>query len=215
MFKLVISAAMILGLVFSAQAKEHDGHRKEPGIGALFMRSSFAHGYRHGYEAGYHVGNIDINMARRPRTQYKQFKGLPLDYEQSFGPKKSFELGFALGLEAGYGDGYAGKTFRAVDSLRTVGESLSARPARGDPGNIFFDRGITLGYQDGLAASHSEHAGIIPADINSVKCSFHADSNKQAPAKTSYCDGYRRGFLLGQSDGLDLSPEQMLLEASK
>jgi hypothetical protein len=215
MFKLVLSAAIICGFVFSAQARERDGHCKEPGAGTLFTRSAFAHGYRHGYEAGYHVGDIDINMARPPRTQYKEFKGLPLGYERSFGSKKSFELGFALGLEAGYGDGYAGKTFRAIDSLRAIGESLSAHPGRGDPGNISFDRGVTLGYEDGLAASHSGRSEIIPADISSVECSFHVDRNKQIPAKTSYCDGYRRGFVLGQSDGLDLSPEQMLLEASR
>lgn len=215
MFRLLLSAAIICAFVFSAQARERDGHRKEPGSGTLFTRSAFAHGYRHGYEAGYHVGNIDINMARRPRTQYKQFKGLSLGYERSFGPEKSFELGFALGLEAGYGDGFAGKKFRAVDTLRVAGESLDARSGRGDPGNIFFDRGVTLGYQDGLATSHPERTGIVPATMSSVKCSFHADSNRQVPAKTSYCDGYRRGFLLGQSDGVGLSSEQILLEASK
>ena len=206
---------MVFSFAVAAQPREHDGHRKEPGTAALFTRSAFAHGYRHGYEAGYHVGNIDINMARQPRTQYKQFKGLPLGYQRNFGPKRSFEMGFALGLEAGYGDGYAGKPFRAVDSLRMIGQSLNVHPDRGDPGNLLFDRGVTLGYQDGLAAFHSERTGMIPADMNSVKCSFHPDSKKEAAAKTSYCDGYRRGFLLGRSDGLDLSPEQMLLEASK
>lgn len=206
---------MALAFAVSAQAREHDGHLKESGTGALFTRSVFAHGYRHGYDAGYHAGNIDINMARKPRTRYKQFKGLPLGYERNFGPRKSFELGFALGLEAGYGDGYAGKAFRAVDSLRMIGESLDAHPGRGDPGNVFFDRGVTLGYQDGLAASRSELTGTHPAEMNSVKCSFNADSKKDAAAKSSYCDGYRRGFLLGQSDHLDLLPEQMFLEASK
>lgn len=215
MFKLVISTVMVFTIVFSARAAEHDGHCKEAGTGALFTRSTFAHGYIHGYEAGYHVGNIDINMARRPRTEFKQFKGLPLGYERSFGPRKSFSLGFALGLEAGYGDGYAGKTFRAVDNLRMISNSLSARPGRGDPENTLFDRGVTLGYKDGLAISHPDASGTVPADMHSVECSFHADNKRQAAAKPSYCDGYRRGFLLGRSDGLDLSPEQMLLEASK
>lgn len=215
MSKFVISAIVVFTIALSAYAREHDGHCKEPGTGALFARSAFAHGYRHGYEAGYHVGNIDINMARPPRTQYKQFKGLPLGYERNFGPKKSFELGFALGLEAGYGDGYEGKTFRAVDNLRIIAGSLDDHARRGDPGNLFFDRGVTLGYQDGLAASHSAVTRTIPADMDSVRCSFHAGGKKQTADGSSYCDGYRRGFLLGQSDGLDLSPEQMLLEASK
>jgi flagellar biosynthesis/type III secretory pathway protein FliH len=184
---------------------------------ALLTRSTFAHGYRHGYEAGYHEGNMDINMARQARTRFKQFKGLPLGYKHSFGPKKSFELGFALGLEAGYGDGYAGRTFRAIASLRTVGDSLKPANDAGDPGNTFFDRGLTLGYQDGFAASQAENGreGILPVDMRSIKCSFRAGKKAEAAAESSYCDGYRRGFVLGRSDRLDLSPEQVLLEASK
>lgn len=215
MVKFVISVAIVFALTFSAQAREHDGHLNEPGAGALFTRSAFAHGYRHGYEAGYHVGNVDINMARGPRTKFKEFKGLPLGYERSFGPKKSFELGFALGLEAGYGDGYSGKMFRAVDTLHMIGESLNASPGRGDPDNTLFDRGVTLGYQKGLAASRSGTTHTVPTGMDSAKCSLPAGRIQQAEGQISYCDGYRRGFLLGRSDGLDLSPAQILLEASK
>lgn len=215
MSRLPIAALLVLALALAAPAQ--DTHCDEPGTHALFTRSAFAHGYRHGYEAGYHEGNIDINMARQARTRFKQFKGLPLGYKHSFGSKKSFELGFALGLEAGYGDGYAGRTFRAVASLRTIGESLKPAIDARDPGNTFFDRGVTLGYQDGFALSHSaeDREGIIPIDMQSVKCSFRASKKAEAAAESSYCDGYRRGFVLGQSDRLDLSPEQVLLEASK
>ena len=215
MFKFSIPALLVLALALAAPAQ--DTHCDEPGTHALFTRSAFAHGYRHGYEAGYHEGNIDINMAREPRRHFKQFKGLPLQYKRSFGPKKPFELGFALGLEAGYGDGYAGRMFRAVASLRTIGESLQPASDAGDPGNTFFDRGVTLGYQDGFASSRSggEHEAILPIDMQSVKCSFHSNKKAEDAAQSSYCDGYRRGFVLGHSDGLGLSPEQVLLEASK
>jgi len=215
MFKFAITALLLLPLASAAPA--HDNHCDEPGTHALFTRSAFAHGYRHGYEAGYHEGNIDINMARQARTRFKQFKGLPLQYKRSFGPKKSFELGFALGLEAGYGDGYAGRMFRAVASLRTIGESLKPAPDASDQGNTFFDRGVTLGYQDGFASSRStsDREGIVPIDMQSVQCSFHSSKKAEEAVESSYCDGYRRGFVLGQNDGLDLSPEQVLLEASK
>jgi hypothetical protein len=216
MSRFSIAALLVLALAMAAPAQ--DTHCDEPGTHALFTRSSFAHGYRHGYEAGYHEGNMDINMARQARTRFKQFKGLPLGYEHSFGSKKSFELGFALGLEAGYGDGYAGRAFRAVASLRTIGESLKPAADASDPSDTFFDRGMTLGYQDGFASSRSggsQHQGILPIDMESVKCAFRAGKKAEAAAESSYCDGYRRGFVLGQSDKLDLSPEQVLLEASK
>jgi hypothetical protein len=216
MSRFLNTALLVLAVALAASAQ--DKHCDEPGTHVLFARSAFAHGYRHGYEAGYHEGNMDINMARQARTRFKQFKGLPLGYQHSFGSKKSFELGFALGLEAGYGDGYAGRTFRAVESLRTIGETLKPTGDPSDPGNTFFDRGVTLGYQDGFASSQSgsgERQEVLPIDMQSVKCSFRAGKKTEAAAESSYCEGYRRGFVLGQSDKLDLSPEQVLLEASK
>lgn len=217
MLKPAIAIIVTLVLVLSAPAAVEENHCQEPGTGALLTRSAFAHGYRHGYEAGYHEGNVDINMARNPRTTFKQFKGLPLGYEQKFGPKKSFELGFGLGLEAGYGDGYAGRIFRAVDSLRAIGGGLAAKPRKQDARDVFFDRGVTLGYQDGFAASHARAKGseVMPVDMQSVPCSFHPSHKNESGAGSSYCDGYRRGFILGHLDGLDHAPGEGLLEASK
>lgn len=216
MLKPALTILVTLVLALSAPAAA-ENHSQEPGTGALLARSAFAHGYRHGYEAGYHEGNIDINMARKPRTTFKQFKGLPLGYEHEFGPKKSFELGFALGLEAGYGDGYAGRMFRAIDSLRMIGDGLPAKPGKHDRDDVFFDRGITLGYQDGFAASHlsARTSEALPVEPQSVPCSFHPSEKKEAGVASSYCDGYRRGFVLGHLDGLDQAPGEGLLEASK
>lgn len=217
MRKFLIPAILALGIAVGASAAVQENHCQEVGAGALFTRSAFAHGYRHGYEAGYHEGNIDINMARRARTTFKQFKGLPMGYEQTFGPKKSFELGFALGLKAGYSDGYAGKTFRAVEALRTVAAGLTEQEVRKDPANVFFDRGVTLGYQDGFAQGQKadRNSAMLGVDIKSVQCSFHPSRKNEANIESSYCDGYRRGFVLGHGDGLTLGPGQGLLEASK
>ena len=217
MHKFSISVILAIAIALGASAAVRENHCQEPGTGALFARSAFAHGYRHGYEAGYHEGNIDINMARHARTTFKQFKGLPMGYEQTFGPKKSFELGFALGLKAGYSDGYAGKTFRAIESLRMAAASLPDKAARSDPRNVYFDRGVTLGYQDGVAQGQSadRNSAMLGVELKSVPCSFHPSNKKDAGAESSYCDGYRRGFLLGHGDGLALGRGQGLLEASK
>jgi hypothetical protein len=219
MYKCSIAAMItLLSLVaLAAPAAVQENHGQEAVTGPLLSRSAFAHGYRHGYEAGYHEGNIDINMARRARTQFKQFKGLPLGYVASFGSKKSFEMGFALGLKAGYGDGYAGKMFRAVDGLRSVAASLGPNPDPTDPQNTFFDRGVTLGYQDGFtgAQARSNNSGMVAVDLKSVPCTFHPSRKQDEAAESSYCNGYRRGFVLGHGDGLALGPGEGLLEASK
>ncbi len=217
MNKWSIAAMLAMAMALAAPAAVQENHCQETGTGALFTRSAFAHGYRHGYEAGYHEGNIDINMARRARTTFKQFKGLPMGYEQTFGPKRSFELGFALGLKAGYNDGYAGKTFRAVEGLRTAAAALEEKAGPNDSANVFFDRGVTLGYEDGFTQGQKadRNSAMLGVDIRSVQCSFHPTRKKEAGAESSYCDGYRRGFVLGHGDGLALGRGQGLLEASK
>jgi hypothetical protein len=201
----------------AASAQMQEKHCEERGTAAILTRSAFAHGYRHGYEAGYHEGNIDINMARPARTEPKHFKGLPLGYQDSFGSRKSFESGFALGLKAGYRDGYAGNSFRAVDELRSASDSLADKPIPVDPQNVFFDHGLTAGYQDGFAGGRAEpqSARKKATTIDSVTCSYHPSKPSEAAAEPSYCEGYRRGYVLGHGDGRAIGPEQGLLEASK
>jgi flagellar biosynthesis/type III secretory pathway protein FliH len=217
MYKLTITAIAAFAVALAGTAAVQENHCQEAGTGPLLTRSAFAHGYRHGYEAGYHEGNIDINMARRARTQFKQFKGLPLGYAPGFGSKKSFEFGFALGLKAGYSDGYAGRSFRAVNDLRLAAESLNSNPAPSDPENSSFDHGMTLGYQDGFAGAHAraKDSAMDAVDLQSVQCNFHPRKKQDEAAQSSYCDGYRRGFVLGHDDGLALGPGEGLLEASK
>jgi len=213
--KLSIAAAVFCLIGLAAPQNIPENHCHEAVTGVLLTRSSFAHGYRHGYEAGYHEGNIDINMARPARKSMKLFKGLSLGYESSFGPKKSFSEGFDLGLKAGYGDGYAGRMFRAVDGLRAIAGSLKEGPDQADEKNVNFDRGMGLGYKDGFAQAHN-HGSSAPAaaSVESVKCAYAANKN-EAQTETSYCDGYRRGYVLGHTDGLVMGPGPGLLEASK
>jgi len=97
---------------------------REPGSATVLAHSAFAHGYRHGYEEGYHIGNTDVCVGTLPRTRLREVRGLKLGYSSQFGPRRVFEQGFQAGLKAGYGDGYTGRKFRAVDSLRAVSVAL-------------------------------------------------------------------------------------------
>jgi hypothetical protein len=206
-------AAMWLNLPCCAQ----EPHLNEAGSGVILSRSAFAHGYRHGYEEGYHVGNVDINMGRQPRSQKLQFHGLKLKlgYSSSFGPKHSFEEGFEAGLKAGYTDGYAGRTFRAVDSLRAVAAAMAEIAPPEDPGGAF-DQGVAFGYRDGFQQGESATPGAVSMDFHLVACTpSHPDNEQDSPAQASYCEGYRRGFVLGRADGFMSRTEFDFLEASK
>lgn len=211
----VLAAAVVLALPAGAQ----DVHLNEPGSGAILARSAFAHGYRHGYEEGYHQGNVDINMGRIPRFQQKgQFHGLKLKlgYSPSFGSKRSFEDGFDAGLKAGYTDGYAGQTFRAVDSLRLVAAAMASTAPPEDPKGVYFDQGLANGYREGWQQGEQTPQGAEPPDLHRVICApFHPENEHDLPAESSYCEGYRRGYVLGRTDVVALRRGSVFLEASK
>ena len=198
------------------QALTQEAHLSEEVSGAIFSRSAFAHGYRHGYEEGYHLGNIDANFAHLARTKKSQFRGLRLSYSSEFGPKKSFQEGFQSGVVAGYGDGYAGRTFRAVDSMRAIATSLEGASAGQDQTGSSFDQGVASGYRDGLRDTDQASQSPSPLDFHNVGCVQRAsEGQNDLPGQGSYCEGYRRGFVLGHGDALVLSPGQIALEASK
>lgn len=192
-----------------------DSHLRENGSAAFLSRSAFAHGYRHGYELGFHQGNIDANMARPPKSKPAQYKGMPSGYESRFGSRKSFEQGFTEGLKAGYGDGYAGHLFRAVRQLREAGASLDANSPSADPANLNFDRGVAVGYRDGVDQSASSPSAP-QTDSSNVSCAQPSSNGSEGNgAAEIYCEGYRRGYRLGHADGLALLPQRKLLEASQ
>lgn len=219
MLKLSPLGVLVAALGFALPGSAQESHLTEPGSGAVLSRSAFAHGYRHGYEEGYHQGNVDINLGRVPRTRQKaQFRGLKLklDYSPSFGSKRSFEDGFETGLKAGYADGYAGRMFRAVDSLRLVAAAVAPAPPAEDPGSVYFDQGLAGGYRDGWQQQGLSPIAAGPPDFRAIHCApFHPEREQDLPAQDSYCEGYRRGFVLGQADALALRQDSVFLEASK
>jgi hypothetical protein len=200
----------------SAQSESPERHMNEAGSSVLFARSAFAHGYRHGYEEGYHMGNVDINMGRPARTRTSQFHGLSTGYASQFGPRKSFDSGFLEGLKAGYGDGYAGRIFRAVDTLRLVAASLSEAPVPADLRSVYFDQGFSSGYNQGLHPVQNSGPAVSVGDQRSANCGqFSPSAAKDEPARQSFCEGYQRGQVLGHADALALGLEHGSMQAFK
>jgi len=205
-----------LGAVFAVSAGAQDLHLREPGSARVLAHSAFAHGYRHGYEEGYHIGNTDVCVGTLPRTKLREVRGLKLGYASQFGPRRVFEQGFQAGLKAGYGDGYAGRKFRAVDSLRAVSVALEDSLSPSAPAFAYFDQGFFSGYNEGFERGRSGSSSTAQLDFHFVGCSnFHPAKQDDLSAEQSYCDGYRRGYALGHADGFVLHPGAASLEASK
>lgn len=203
---------LFLAAGVAVTARSQDVHLSESGSAKVLSHSAFAHGYRHGYEEGYHVGNVDVSLGSSQRRKLKDFHGLKLGYSAQFGPRNLFERGFVAGLKAGYGDGYSGRIFRAVDTLRSVSASLEGmQPAKGF---IHFDEGFFSGYNEGFDRGASDQSSTAQVDLHFVGCA-NFEKQHDISGKESYCEGYRRGFALGRSDGFLLRPEGGRLEASK
>jgi hypothetical protein len=215
MARFLLSVA-ILALCAGARAQSQDMHFHEAGSAVVVAHSTFAHGYRHGYEEGYHAGNTDINMGRAPRVRLKELGHLKTGYAAQMGPRKVFEEGFQAGMKAGYSDGYLGRSFRAVDTLRALAAALDESVPDADPKHIYFDQGFSSGYSNGFQRGESDNSPAAEIDFRAVDCvPFHPSSQGDVPAQSSYCEGYRRGFALGHADGFALRPEGARLEASK
>ena len=210
MARLLLTLFLAAGVAVTARSQ--DLHLSESGSAMVLSHSAFAHGYRHGYEEGYHVGNADVSLGSSQRHKLKDFHGLKLGYSAQFGPRNLFERGFVAGLKAGYGDGYSGRLFRAVDTLRSVSASLEGmQPAKGF---IHFDEGFLSGYNEGFDRGASDQSSTAQVDFHFVGCA-NFEKQHDIPGEESYCEGYRRGFALGHSDGFLLRPEGGRLEASK
>jgi flagellar biosynthesis/type III secretory pathway protein FliH len=208
-------SSLVLAICLAPIANAQESHLTENGSGSLISRSAFAHGYRHGYEEGYHFGNVDINMGRLDRTQTKkQFQGLKpaTGYSPSFGPQALFHAGFQAGFKAGYHDGYDGRNFRAVDSARALSMDLEKEPLESERSKSYFDQGLASGYQEGFRKGEASSPAERQIDLRQVKC---PESGPNSADQSSYCGGYRRGFVLGHTDALALRPGFVYLEASK
>jgi flagellar biosynthesis/type III secretory pathway protein FliH len=190
-------------------------HLKEAGSAVVLARSAFAHGYRHGYEEGYHLGNIDVNMGRLARTKRDQFHGVSQGYSSQFGPKKSFEAGFESGLPAGYSDGFMGRSFRGVEVTRSLARALErAFPA--ESSGQYFDQGLASGYGQGFQKGTAAPALAMPLEASMVTCPQpHSLNTPDVAAESSYCEGYRRGYVLGYTDAVVRGVDRFALEAVK
>src|SRR5262245_11228350 len=129
----------LLAACTAASAQMPEEHLLEAGSAVILAHSTFVHGYRHGYEEGYHSGNTDINMGRTRRTRLSELPDLKSGYSSQFGPRRVFDEGFQAGLKAGYGDGFSGRAFRAVDTLRSLAVALDPASFSSDPGHVYFD----------------------------------------------------------------------------
>jgi hypothetical protein len=207
----------LLLLCISLPLACQESHQSEPVTGVLFMRSTFAHGYRHGYEAGYHQGNIDINMARPARAKFSELRGIALGYQSGFGPRNSFLYGFQYGLMAGYNDGYAGREFRAISTLRLAAAELDSPSPELKVRSSLFDKGLIFGYEDGFGQKPAKKLVKMPERPSGPgSCEKAQATEGPAAGETAdYCEGYRRGLVLGQKDAFAARGEHGLLEASK
>ena len=212
MARLLLTLFLAAGVAVAARSQ--DLHLSESGSAVVLSHSAFAHGYRHGYEEGYHAGNTDVSLGTSPRRKIKDFHGLKLGYSLQFGSRNVFEHGFMAGLKAGYSDGYSGRLFRAVDTLRAISASLQDTHSANDRRFTHFDDGFASGYNEGFDQGGSDQSSTAQVDFHFIGC---ADSQKQpsVPGEDSYCEGYRRGFALGHADGFLLRPDGGRLEASK
>jgi hypothetical protein len=214
MARLLLTLFLAAGVAVTARSQ--DLHLNEPGSAVVLSHSAFAHGYRHGYEEGYHTGNTDISLGSSQRRNLKDFRGVKLGYTEQFGPRKVFERGFVAGLKAGYGDGYSGRPFRAIDTLRSVSASLEDTHSATDLRFIHFDQGFLSGYNEGFDRGGTDQSSTAQVDFHFVDCAnFQTEKQSDLPSEASYCEGYRRGFALGHADGFLLRPESGRLEASK
>jgi len=214
MARLLLSFCLLAGLTAGALAQ--DLHLTELGSAPVLSRSAFAHGYRHGYEEGYHAGNVDVSLGTAARPKTKDIKGAKLGYSAQFGPRHVFEKGFDAGLRAGYGDGYSGRLFRAVDSLRSVAISLEQSRIPADPKFGHFDEGFFSGYNEGFDRGGADQSSAAEVDFHFVGCANGQQAKlHDAGSQDSYCEGYRRGFALGHADGFVLRPDAARLEARR
>jgi hypothetical protein len=196
-------------------AAAQESHFAEAGSGPVLVRSAFAHGYRHGYEEGYHLGNIDVNMGRLARRKRDQFHGLSQGYSSQFGPKRSFEAGFEAGVRAGYSDGFTGRSFRAIETTRRLARSLEP-PSPADASGVYFDQGLASGYSDGFQRGATAPSLAFPLDAAAVPCApLRPLKPQDVAAEGSYCEGYRRGYAMGNNDALVLGVDRPALEAVK
>lgn len=191
----------ILAVAWPLTAIAADPHLAIDRARALYNKSAFLHGYMHGYEEGFHCADLDLQMARgfrdvRSSRQYNK----PLGYHSAFGDKRLFETGYRKGFLVGYTDGYAGRSFRAVALVRQAAGNLLDK---GDPQlkpDKIFDEGLLKGYESGQSQGLQDGRAAAGFRSPSVACDVPFPGSN-SPFQAEFCDAFRRGYLVGYSDG--------------
>ncbi len=189
----------VCGVGFARDAKDRK-YVEDSFAVTLYSSSVFLHGYVHGYEEGFHNADVDIQMAHGFRdvgtmTEYKKVGDCPANS----GDKSVYERGFRQGFRVGYVDGMSGRSFRAVRSLRIAMAGVST-----DEWNQRRRESFEMGIQEGYYAGQSEglHDGRTSAAFRQMDPGCTAlDQNAPAAKDPAYCDGFRRAFSIGYSDG--------------
>jgi hypothetical protein len=178
-----------------------DMHLEDARAAALFLKSTFAHGYMHGYELGYRVADTDVHMGRAARKEVERARAVRKahsGYERGFGRRAEFIRGYRQGLRVGYADSYHGHPFRALAAARALAAGL--QPQEGAPPSRTFDAGFIRGYGEGISSGLSAVRVGAPFEPQLQECGS-APRSRNAAHSEEYCDGLRRGYALGYSDG--------------
>jgi len=167
-------------------------HLQPTSVGALFLDSAFAHGYRHGYDEGFHLADLDIHMGRTAQQMTKHdFRQAGREYNSSFGSKAHFQQGYEAGLSAGYADAFSGGEYQASERAKLASSGLADAlpPSR----RQYFDEGFAGGY----ASAHIETVPSKGMTVDYVEQYCQEKLLGSHPAE--YCSGFSRGFVFGSS----------------
>ena len=167
-------------------------HLQPTSIGALFLDSAFAHGYRHGYDEGFHAADLDIHMGRPAHTMTKRdLRQAGHEYNNSFGSRARFQQGYEAGLSDGYGDGFAGNEYQVSEraKLAALGLSDALPPSR----RQYFDEGFAGGYA-------SAYVETVPSKGMTLEyLEQYCREKLLGSHPPEYCSGFSRGFIFGFS----------------
>ena len=167
-------------------------HLQPTSVGALFLDSAFAHGYRHGYDQGFHAADLDIHMGRlAQQTTKRDSRQATREFNNSFGNKTRFEQGYRAGLSAGYNDGFSGREYQASERAQLAASGLADAlpPSR----RQYFDEGFAGGY----ASAHVQSVSSKGMTLDYLEQYCQEKLLGSHPAE--YCSGFSRGFIFGSS----------------
>lgn len=169
-----------------------ESHLQPTSVGALFLDSAFAHGYRHGYDQGFHLADLDVHMGRSAQQIPKrEFRQAAREFNNSFGSKSRFEQGYQVGLSAGYEDSFAGREYQASERAKLAASGLedALPPSR----RQYFDDGFAGGYA-------SAHVQSVPSKGMTLDYLVqYCQETLLGSHPAEYCSGFSRGFIFGSS----------------